>query len=257
MDYNLHTHTWRCSHATGAEEEYILRAIENGIVCMGFSDHIPFRCADGYEAVGTRIPMAQAADYARDLQALREKYRDRIEIHIGFETEYFPDHFEEMLENARVWGAEYLILGQHYVMPEHPNGRHSNIPTEDAAALEAYADSLVAAMETGVFTYVAHPDVFRFTGDAAIYREAMRKVCIASREQNVPLEINFYGIRDHRYYPAEAFWQVAGEERCPVTFGFDSHDVRSAYDGWSLERAQHLVAKYDLRYIGRPPLVFI
>ena len=85
----------------------------------------------------------------------------------------------------------------------------------------------------------------------------MRKVCIASREQNVPLEINFYGIRDHRYYPAEAFWQVAGEERCPVTFGFDSHDVRSAYDGWSLERAQQLVAKYDLRYIGRPPLVFI
>ena len=65
MDYNLHTHTWRCSHATGAEEEYILRAIENGIVCMGFSDHIPFRCADGYEAVGTRIPMAQAAAYAK------------------------------------------------------------------------------------------------------------------------------------------------------------------------------------------------
>ena len=257
MDYNLHTHTWRCSHATGAEEEYILRAIENGIVCMGFSDHIPFRCADGYEAVGTRIPMAQATDYVLDLQALREKYRDRIEIHIGFETEYFPEHFEEMLENARVWGAEYLILGQHYVMPEHPNGRHSNIPTENAAALKAYADSLVAAMGTGVFTYVAHPDVFRFTGDPAIYREAMRKVCVASRERNVPLEINFYGIRDHRYYPAEAFWQVAGEERCPVTFGFDSHDVHSAYDGESLERARHLVEKYDLRYIGRPPLVFI
>ena len=62
MDYNFHVHTWRCSHATGTEEEYILRAIENGVRYMGFSDHVPFRCADGYEATGTRIPTEQARD---------------------------------------------------------------------------------------------------------------------------------------------------------------------------------------------------
>ena len=83
--------------------------------------------------------------------------------------EYYSDCFEKMLKNARDWGAEYLILGQHYVGPEHPNGRHSSCPTDDVVALEAYADSLVAAMKTGVFTYVAHPDVFRFTGDTKTY----------------------------------------------------------------------------------------
>lgn len=257
MDYNFHTHTWRCSHAIGTEEEYIIRAIENGIRHMGFSDHMPFRCHDGYEATSIRVPTDQAVDYCKDLQVLREKYTGQIEISIGFETEYFPEEFEQMLNNARVWGAEYLLLGQHYVMPEHPNGKHSSVPTDDAAALEAYAKSLVAAMETGVFTYVAHPDVFNFTGDTKTYQDTMRKVCIASRKLNVPLEINFYGIRDNRYYPTEAFWQIAGQERSPVTFGFDAHDVLSAYDGASLERAQQLVKKYHLNYIGKPPLVLI
>jgi histidinol-phosphatase (PHP family) len=222
---------------------------------MGFSDHIPFRCADGYEAIGVRVLTEQAADYVRDLRILREKYRDRIEIHIGFETEYFPEQFAAMLENARNWGAEYLILGQHYVMPEHPNGRHSNIPTEDVTALQVYAQSVIAAMKTGLFTYVAHPDVFHFTGDTQAYREAMRPVCAASKMLNVPLEINFYGIRDKRYYPNEVFWQIAGEERAPVTFGFDSHDVSSAFDGASLAKAQQLVEKYGLNYIGKPSLV--
>lgn len=257
MDYNFHTHTWRCSHANGTEEEYITRAVENGIRYMGFSDHMPFRCSDGYEATSIRVPTDQAIDYCKDLQVLRKKYNSQIEISIGFETEYFPEEFEQMLNNARVWGAEYLLLGQHYVLPEHPNGKHSSVPTDDAVALETYAKSLVSAMETGVFTYVAHPDVFNFTGDTKTYQDTMRKVCIASRRLNVPLEINFYGIRDNRYYPTEAFWQIAGQERSPVTFGFDAHDVLSAYDGTSLEKAQQLVKKHHLNYIGKPPLIFI
>ena len=42
MKVNLHTHTYRCGHAEGTEEEYVLAAIENGYVKLGFSDHTPF-----------------------------------------------------------------------------------------------------------------------------------------------------------------------------------------------------------------------
>ena len=41
MFANYHTYTARCGHASGREEEYILRAIEGGIKILGFSDHIP------------------------------------------------------------------------------------------------------------------------------------------------------------------------------------------------------------------------
>ena len=69
----------------------------------------------------------------------------------------------------------------------------------------------------------------------------MRKICIESRRLNLPLEINLLGIRDGRAYPRQLFWQIAGEEQCPVTFGCDAHDVKSAYDGDSYEKAMSIV----------------
>ena len=108
-----------------------------------------------------------------------------------------------------------------------------------------------------VFTYVAHPDIFNFIGDVSLYQEKIRKLCVASRETGVPLELNFLGIRDKRNYPNPDFWKVAGEEKSPVTFGFDSHDVFNAYDGESLKIAKEMVIKYNLNYIGKPKLISI
>ena len=41
MTENYHTHTARCRHATGTEEEYVLAAIDRGLKILGFSDHTP------------------------------------------------------------------------------------------------------------------------------------------------------------------------------------------------------------------------
>ena len=39
---NYHTHTTRCGHAEGTEEEYILTALRCGFKVLGFSDHTPW-----------------------------------------------------------------------------------------------------------------------------------------------------------------------------------------------------------------------
>ena len=83
----------------------------------------------------------------------------------------------------------------------------------------------------------------------------MQKICLASKEYNIPIEINFLGIRDKRIYPNEWLWEVASKIQCPVTFGFDAHDVHSAFDGESLVKAKGLVKKYNLNYIGKPKLL--
>lgn len=256
MTYNYHTHTARCGHATGTEEEYILRAIEGGITHMGFSDHAPYRFPDGFQS-HYRIPMEQAQDYFSTLYALHEKYKKQIDLKIGFEMEYYPSHFSAMLDTARSLGCEYLILGQHFSGDERPKGFYVANPTQDISLLREYTNNVLAAMETGVFTYIAHPDIFHFTGDAAVYESAMRNICVAAREHNLPLEINFLGIRSGRHYPREGFWAIAGQEQSPVTFGFDSHDVQAAYDPASLDTAMALVDKYHLNYIGRPRLVLL
>ena len=254
MIYNYHTHTARCGHARGTEEEYILRAISCGIKRMGFSDHIPFRFPDGHDST-FRVPVEQAQDYFTVLRALREKYRDQIELKLGFEMEYYPAFFQTMLANAKAWGCEYLILGQHYIGNEHPGGFYTGKASGDPAQLKEYVDCVVAGIESGVFSYAAHPDLFRFEGDTDLYLQEMRRICAASREHDIPLEINFLGIRDHRPYPREEFWAMVGQEQCPVTFGFDAHDPLSAYDEESLVRAQEMVRTFSLNYIGEPRLI--
>ena len=50
MIANYHTHTWRCNHATGQEEEYVLTAVEQGFQILGFSDHAPYLFPEGYHS---------------------------------------------------------------------------------------------------------------------------------------------------------------------------------------------------------------
>ena len=57
-----------------------------------------------------------------------------------------------------------------------------------------------------------------------------------------------------QHYPNPVFWKMAGEEQAPVTFGCDAHDTCSSYDADSLEKAQNMVEKYGLNYIGMPEI---
>ncbi|MFV0479993.1 MAG: PHP domain-containing protein [Anaerorhabdus sp.] len=43
QNFNFHTHTYRCKHAIGRDEEYVIEAIKAGVKVLGFSDHMPFR----------------------------------------------------------------------------------------------------------------------------------------------------------------------------------------------------------------------
>ena len=254
MFANYHTHTFRCGHATGSEREYIERAIENGITKLGFSDHAPYAFSNGYVS-SHRVPMEQVADYFETISKLRDEYRDRIDIKIGFEMEYYPHYFKEMLETAVELGAEYLILGQHYYSDERPEITVYGSATDSVDVLRSYVSDVCAGMASGAFTYLAHPDYIRFTGDEDVFLSELRKVCRASNEYGVPLEINFLGIRGRRHYPRQSFWRLAGEEGCEVVFGFDAHHARDAYDGESLAVAEKMVKKYGLRLNEDPKLV--
>ena len=172
--------------------------------------------------------------------------------------EYYPKDFEKMYKTALDVGAQYLILGEHFTMDESDESSfYAFSSTDNAEKLKNYASTVAEGIKTGVFTYVAHPDIIKFVGDEDVYINEMRKICEASVEYNIPLEINFLGMREKRMYPRDSFWQIAGELKCPVTFGFDCHSARSAYDERSLEKAEELVKKYNLNYIGKPDIIYI
>ena len=255
MITNLHNHTVRCHHATGDEREYIEAAIAAGIKNLGFSDHAPFRFPDGHES-NYRVPTAQAVEYCETIKKLRDEYKGSINIFVGYEMEYYPKYFNDMLSLAVSSGAEYLILGQHFTFNEE-GGAHVVTPSSDERSIKDYTDSVIAAIKSGVFTYVAHPDVMNFVGDGEIYDRYMRSICTTAREHGVPLEINLLGIRGNRHYPCEKFFKIAGEETAPVVIGCDAHESRHAFDGESLKVAMDYVKRFNLQLIENPKIIRI
>ena len=111
---NYHTHTARCHHATGTEEEYIQTALRCGYKVLGFSDHAPWRYADPDFVSRIRMLPDQLPEYVSTLQGLKEKYADRIRLHIGLEVEYFPAYVDALAEESEKLGIEYWVFGCHY-----------------------------------------------------------------------------------------------------------------------------------------------
>ncbi len=223
MTNNYHTHTFRCHHADGEEREYIETAIARGLTTLGFSDHVPMPFPDGHES-GYRIRITELGDYIAELQALREEYRGRINILIGFEAEYYRDRFEDMLALLGQYEYDYLLLGQHFVNNE-VDGVRTGVPTESEDILRAYVDHTLEGLATGKFTYFAHPDVINFIGDDTVYERHMHRLCEECRRMEIPLEINLLGLKEGRHYPTERFFRIAAEVENVAVLGCDAHHV--------------------------------
>ena len=114
---NYHTHTWRCQHAGGTEEEYVQRAIRNGFSVFGFADHSPWPYKSDYVCF-MRMRLDQFAEYERVVRSLAKKYAGQIEIPLGLEVEYYPHVFDAFMKFIEPFPFDYLILGQHFLFDE-------------------------------------------------------------------------------------------------------------------------------------------
>ena len=252
MIANYHTHTYRCRHANGTEEEYVQAAIEMGLDIFGFSDHSPYWFGCDYYSTYRMFP-EQLPDYVDTVLQLQKKYAGQIEIPLGLEAEYYPAYFPEMLEKVRDAGIEYLLLGQHFggnEIGEHYCGR----ATADTAVLKQYCYQVADAMETGLFSYLAHPDLIYYTGSRKTYQENMRLICRAAKECHLPLEVNLLGFYSGRHYPNPDFWELAAEEGCTVILGRDAHDPDALLDEKTENKARERICALGVQLVDKVPL---
>ncbi len=249
MNINYHTHTTRCKHAVGTEREYVEAAIANGFKVLGFADHTPYPFPNEHYRTNMRMGMHELESYVNTILSLKKEYAKDIDIHIGLEVEYFPAFFDELVKEVSNYPIEYFLLAQHFLGNGHNDDFYSFQTTKDASVLEEYEQVLKTAMESGRFTYIAHPDLINFIGENAVYDKYMRSICRTARMHNLPLEINFLGIAEGRIYPRDDFWKIAGEEGCDVVFGLDAHKPQAfAYQN-CINRAMELVQKYNLNLL--------
>lgn len=251
MTANYHAHTWRCSHATGSERDYVAAACDRGLQVFGFSDHTPYPFPESYHS-WFRMTPEQLPEYVQTVQSLRQTFPS-IEIPIGLEAEYYPKYFPELIAMLQDSGIEYLLLGQHFLDNEI-GAFGSSTPTADPAILKKYCHQTMDAMQTGLFTYFAHPDLIHFHGGNQEYREQMRRLCREAYACRIPLEFNLLGMEKGKHYPNLRFWEIAAEENCSVILGCDTHDPEALRKTNSEETAREILQSLGMNVLDRVDL---
>lgn len=254
--FNLHTHTARCGHGEGLDIQYIQSAIDAGFKMLGFSEHIPY--------VEMRLPNCrmfyeQKAEYVASLRRLQEIFAEQIEIKIGYEVEYmdgYQDYLRQMKQDC-----DYMILGQHCKFM----GYEYDCFTSDEDVM-TYAQQVEEALETGLITYIAHPDYYMLGRRhfSKTCEEAAWRIAKASAKHEIPLEINlngfhygkktytFYDKPNHseaRYpYPFREFWEIASTCGCQALYGYDAHTPIAFQESDRIEKANEILKGIQLNF---------
>lgn len=254
---NYHTHTKRCNHAWGEDEDYVEAAIESGFDTLGFSDHIML---PGLSQPHMRGEFSTCQDYYDSIRSLKEKYKDKIDIHLGFEAESIPDYFpylSELLQNNII---EYLVLGNHFMMDSNKNVVKIFSRCNSAADIYDYLDYAEKALKTNMYTIFAHPDIFlssieNFDNDCLKVSQKLIELAI---KYDVYLELNMGGIRvgkkeignQVRYrYPTDFFFDLVEKYDVPCLIGVDAHDPSDLTNEDTFLDAANIAKRHHLKII--------
>lgn len=251
---NFHTHTERCKHAVGSEESYIQHAIAGGFKVLGFADHTPWPFKDYVSNI--RMTVDALDNYITTLTHLKQKYQSDIDIYIGLEVEYFPEYLE-YLEILKM-KVDYFILGNHFYQNENIKGSYYGRNTHLDEMMDRYLETTIAAINTGLYSYVAHPDLFMrgrkvFDAKAEIISRKIIEACIA---KNMPLEYNLEGKKYNQVngveeYPHHRFWEIVSEYPAEVIIGVDAHQPESLSTTALYDEAYQFLKSLNIKLIDR------
>lgn len=240
--YNIHTHSFFCGHGDGTIAEYAGEAEAKGLLVLGFSEHCPL--PDG-RLRGSRMTLSDMPLYEKAVAEEREKRP--FSVLTGYECDHFPEYaawHRGLKESGR---ASYLISGTHYIF--RPDGKRVS-PFYDrltADDLSRYRDLVVAAIQSGIYDFLAHPDLY-MAGWAEWDEKASaiaRDIITEAVKADLPLEINGNGLHKPMVngrlpYPHAGFWDLASDLGARCVLSTDAHKVEllTASKPWLEEYAR-------------------
>lgn len=230
---NLHTHSFYCRHGSGTIEDYVNRAVSDGLEVLGFSEHCPL--PDVTYPENARMDYSELPLYERDVRAAAG--RGDIRVLLGAECDWIshelPFYKDDLLAKR---GYDYLAVGIHYMVNPHTGkntylGHFTDLPLN---LLREYVNLYTEGLASGVFLFGCHPDLI-FTGLDCWDKNAesaSMDIIRCALQYNMPLEINDYGLRKKMIqtssgprppYPVKEFWELARDEGVCIIANSDAH----------------------------------
>jgi len=234
MRNNYHTHTIRCNHAVGSDEEYVLEAIKTGYATLGMSDHIHYENHNIND------------EYIQAISLLKEKYKTNVTIKIGFECEYYDDQIDYLRSLKENHKVDYLTFGNHWFIPgdgKDLSKREWFLKSfSDPSYLDIYYNQLEKAINSGLFKYICHPDCYlKGYGkwdDKAI--KLAHKIARIIKDNNCYCELSGSGVRQtekivyngvtYPCYPFIEFYKIMKEHGVKCVLGCDAHSPAQLHD---------------------------
>ncbi len=256
IDYTFHSHTFRCNHAEGDIEDYVSLAIKNGMKIYGVSDHV---FLPGVSEPKTRGEYSCLEGYINAFKEAKKKHLNEIEMYLGFECEYasvFEDYYKSLLYEK---GFDYLICGQHNGFDENKNYIHlvKNHFRDEIEDLEEYVKEVNNAIRSGLFLYIAHPDLL-FISAKEVTPELERlsdELIECAIKNNAVFEINIHGLyrqeKNAPYgnigYPASYFWKKVAKTNIRVVYGGDYHFLWEVGDKHLEEKLNKFIKECNIK----------
>jgi histidinol-phosphatase (PHP family) len=116
-----------------------------------------------------------------------------------------------------------------------------------------YVTQILAAIDTGDFLYIAHPDIIGTDYSPECVEREFTRLCQGAKDKDIPLELNLLGILKKRRYPCSTFFKIAAKVGNDVILGLDAHSPSDFFNP-AEEAARAMAQILGLRLIDKPIL---
>lgn len=245
--FESHSHTTLCKHASGEPEEYAETALRRGLKGLLITCHNPM--PNGFSSQ-VRMAEDEFDQYLELVAAARERFRDRLDIRLGLEADYF-EGMESYLEKQLASADFHFVLGS--VHPQIGEFRERYWQEDLVEVQRIYFRLLAKSAETGLFDSIAHPDLIKnFTAEAWEPDLIMDDICRTLdriADCGVAMELNTSGVNKtiSEMNPMPAMLREMAERGIPVTLGSDAHVPERVADGY--ESAMELLKECGFTHV--------
>ena len=171
--------------------------------------------------------------YIKLLEKMREEYKDRIDVKVGFEVDYplFDTFEKKYYSDSRI---DFLIGSCHFI-GEWPFDHLSYIDEfEIRDTNEVYAEYysiLSAIVKSKHFNIIGHFDIVKKFGYRATrdFTQTIEDLASSMAKNDIAAEINTSGLLKpvEEIYPSDQIIGIFFNCNTPITLGSDSHSPDS------------------------------
>lgn len=248
---NYHSHCTFCD-GRSTPEDFVKFAISHGFRAYGFSSHSPLPFETFWNMSKEDVP-----EYLAEINRLKTKYSDRIEIYTALEIDYLDEtynpsiaYFQDMPLDYRIGSIHFLPLSEHLSednmvcidgsFADYKASVDRYFEGDISKLVTRYFDSTLKMIEAGGIDIVGHMDKIYMNGhkckgfsfDADWYQKPFRAALDLIAEKGLMVEVNTKNLtKKQQVFPRREYLRLLKDMNIPVMVNSDCHYPDLVNDG--------------------------